>query len=768
MPSRRPGDSERGDGYAEDDDEEYTTDPSPEPVQATDPDAIERIVGFEEPNPSAVLGARFLNGGGDGGQDILWVRAYLPRAVRAWAIVKGEKRQMDAVSDHFYEVRIPEAEERSRYTLSFVDASGYEEERADPYSFGPVLTDFDLHLIGEGTHQKSYEKLGAHAMTLDGVRGVHFAVWAPNARAVSVVGDFNHWLAGAHPMNNRGSSGIWELFIPGLGPSEVYKYAIRSNKDGSVLTKTDPYAFRTELRPNTAAIVADLGQYPWGDEEWLELRAKQSRLDKPISVYEVHLGSWMRKGTEVFAPYLSYREIADKLVPYVSGLGFTHIELLPVMEHPLDDSWGYQVVNFYAPTSRFGAPSDLMYLIDECHKNGIGVILDWVPGHFPTDGYGLALFDGTHLYSHEDPRQGMHTEWGTMIFNYSRKEVRTFLISNAIFWLEEYHVDGLRLDAVASMLYLDYARKAGEWIPNEYGGNENLAAVSFLRELNQVVHSYFPHAITIAEESTAWPGVTRPTEAGGLGFDLKWNMGWMHDTLDYFSDDPIYRKYHQSRLTFSLWYAFSERFILVLSHDEVVYGKRSLLSKMPGDDWQKRANLRLCFGYMFTHPGKKLLFMGGEFGQWNEWDFRKSLDWYLPEQQPDHSRLALLVGDLNRLYRERKELYELDFSSEGFEWIDFQDTDNNVITFLRKSRGGKNKMLVALNMSPVPRFNYRVGAPDEGHYREILNSDGVEYGGSGLGNSGGVDAERVQWNGRPYSLRLTLPPLAILIFSLEK
>jgi 1,4-alpha-glucan branching enzyme len=720
---------------------------------------IQRIVRFEEPSPSTILGPKLVR---RGEKEILWIRAYLPRAWKAWVTINEKKKPMEMVKRQFYEARLDKEPGPVRYTISFEDSSGFVEEREDPYSFDPLITDFDLHLIGEGTHRKSYEKLGAHVKTVDGVKGIHFAVWAPNARSVSVVGDFNHWRIGAHPMNSRGSSGIWELFVPRVAPSELYKFAIRSNIDGSVMLKTDPYAFETELRPNTAAVVSDLEAHAWRDEEWMDRRSKESSLDRPISMYEVHLGSWMKKGDT----HLSYRELADQLVAYVEKMGFTHIELMPVMEHPLDDSWGYQVVNFYAPTSRFGRPSDFMYLVDKCHQRGIGVILDWVPGHFPKDDYGLALFDGTNLYNHADPRQGLHPEWGTLIFNFDRKEVRTFLISNALFWLEKYHVDGLRLDAVASMIYLDYARRPGEWIPNDHGGNENLAAISFLRELNKVVHSYFPSAITIAEESTAWPGVTSPVELGGLGFDLKWNMGWMHDTLDYFGKDPVYRKHHQNNLTFGLWYGFSERFVLVLSHDEVVYGKRSLLDKMPGDAWQKFANLRLLLGFMFTHPGKKLLFMGGEFGQWSEWNFRSGLDWGLADQ-PQHSNLSAFVRDLNRLYADRKELHELDFSPEGFEWIDFQDSESNVITFVRKSKKGK-KLLVAFNMSPVPRFNYRVGAPEGGRYKEVLNSDASEYGGSGLGNFGGLESTRIPWNNRPFSLNLILPPLGMLVFSPEK
>jgi 1,4-alpha-glucan branching enzyme len=695
---------------------------------------------------------------------LLTVRAYLPRATEAWVKIEGRSVAMREEGNKVYEARIEAPESFSKmYTVCFVDRSGYVEEREDPYSFGPYLSDYDLYLIGEGTHHRSFEKLGAHLLTREGVEGVQFAVWAPNARSVSVVGDFNHWMPGAHPMSERRESGIWELFVPRLTAGELYKFAIRTRSDDRVLLKTDPYAFRAQLRPDTAAVVSDLSGYAWGDGSWMEARAKGKTLEGPISIYEVHLGSWKNRSG---SSYPTYRELADEVIPHIKGLGFTHVELMPIMEHPLDDSWGYQVVNYYAPTSRFGKPEDFMYLVDKCHQNGIGVILDWVPGHFPKDEHGIASFDGTHLYEHEDPRKGVHPEWGTLIFNYSRNEVRTFLISNAIFWLETFHADGLRLDAVASMLYLDYARRPGDWVPNEFGGKENLEAIRFLKQMNDAVHSSVPGAITIAEESTAWMGVTRPTRESGLGFDMKWNMGWMHDTLEYFSRDPVYRRFHQGSLTFNLWYAFSERFVLVYSHDEVVYGKRSMLSKMPGDDWRRFANLRLCYGYMFTHPGKKLLFMGGEFGQWDEWDFRRGLDWHLA-QQGRHRGLMLFIRDLNLLYQECKQLNELDFSPQGFEWVDFKDADNNVITFIRKAKDG-SFVLVALNLSPVPRFNYRVGTPSAGRYEEVFNSDAVEYGGSGVGNLGSAESVAIPWNGRQFSLSLTLPPLGMLVFVPER
>ncbi|HVB12221.1 MAG TPA: 1,4-alpha-glucan branching protein GlgB, partial [Nitrososphaerales archaeon] len=650
-----------------------------------------------------------------------------------------------------------------RYVLCFQDETGYVEKREDPYSFRQILTDYDLYLFGEGTHKQIYQALGAHMKNVNGVNGVLFAVWAPNARSVALIGDFNHWQVGENPMMVRGSSGVWELFVPRLKESEVYKFAIKTNT-GKILLKTDPYAFRTEIRPRTAAIVANLDRHDWHDDDWISKRNATNPLDLPISIYELHLGSWKLKPD---GSYLSYKEIADELVPYLQKMGFSHVELLPVMEHPLDDSWGYQVVNYYAPTSRFGSPEEFMYFVDMCHRAGIGVILDWVPAHFPKDDYGLALFDGTHLYNHVDPKMGEHPDWGTLIFNYGRNEVKSFLISNAVFWFDRYHVDGLRLDAVASMLYLDYSRKSGEWIPNKYGGRENLEALEFLKETNEAVHSSYKNSITIAEESTAWPKVTHSVTEGGIGFDLKWNMGWMHDTLDYFSTDPIFRKHQQGGLTFSLLYAFSEKFVLVLSHDEVVHGKRSLWNKMPGDSWRKFANLRLCLGYMYTHPGKKLLFMGSEFAQENEWNFRTGLDWNQTKNDAN-SKFQRFVHDINELYRTKKALYELDFSYEGFEWVDFKDEDQSIISFIRKPRDNRDFIVTVCNMTPVPRSNYRVGVPEEGFYKEILNSDAADYGGSGIGNLGGVTSEQVPWHGRPFSLKLSLPPLGLVLFEIQR
>ncbi|WP_333652031.1 1,4-alpha-glucan branching protein GlgB [Dissulfurispira sp.] len=625
-----------------------------------------------------------------------------------------------------------------------------------------VLTDFDLHLIGEGTHYKNYEKLGAHVVEVNGVKGVHFAVWAPNAKRVSVIGDFNHWDGKKHPMKLLGDSGIWEIFIPGLDEGELYKFEVKSKYRGYKEQKADPFAFYFEVRPKSAAIVYNIeNKHQWQDAEWMEIRRKKNWFESPVAIYEVHLGSWMRV-PEDNNRFLTYRELADKLIPYVKELGFTHIELLPISEHPLDASWGYQTIGYFAPTSRHGRPEDLMYFVDKCHQNEIGVIIDWVPAHFPKDAHGLGYFDGTCLYEHEDPRKGEHRDWGTLIFNYGRNEVTNYLISNALFWLEKYHIDGLRVDAVASMLYLDYSREPGDWIPNIYGGNENLEAIDFLKKLNEVVHQYHPGVLTIAEESTAWTGVSRPTYLGGLGFSMKWNMGWMHDTLEYFSKDPIYRKYHTNNLTFSMLYAFTENFILPFSHDEVVHGKRSMLDKMPGDTWQKFANLRALLGYMYGHPGKKLLFMGSEFGQWREWNFDESLDWHLLQHEP-HKKLQRFLSDLNNLYITEPAMHEVDFEWHGFEWIDFHDSDNSVISFIRRAKNHDDFLVFVFNLTPIPRFGYRVGVPGGGFYREILNSDSEIYWGGNLGNAGGVYADNVPCHARQFSLNLILPPLSILI-----
>ncbi|MEK6560406.1 MAG: 1,4-alpha-glucan branching protein GlgB, partial [Nitrospirota bacterium] len=576
------------------------------------------------------------------------------------------------------------------------------------------------------------------------ISGVYFTVWAPNAVRVSIVGDFNKWDGRRYPMRVLGGSGVWELFIPGMSVGEVYKYEIKT-MDSLILLKSDPYGHFSEVRPNNASIVCDIDQYNWGDTEWLTIRQHKDLHQSPVSIYEVHLGSWKRKG-ECGDGYLTYRELAHELIAYVKEMGFTHIELLPIAEHPFDASWGYQVTGYFAPTSRHGTPEEFMYFVDHCHQNGIGVILDWVPGHFPKDAHGLAWFDGTALYEHLDPRIGEHREWGTLVFNYGRNEVKNFLISNVLFWFDKYHIDGVRVDAVASMLYLDYSREEGDWLPNKYGGRENLEAIEFIREFNEVVYKYFPGIMTIAEESTAWPIVSKPTYLGGLGFGFKWNMGWMHDTLEYFSKDSIHRKYHQGSLTFSLLYAFHENFILPLSHDEVVHGKRTLIDKMPGDFHQKFSNLRLLYGFMYGHPGKKLLFMGGEIGQWWEWNCDVSLDWHLLQYE-EHSKLQRFVRDLNHLYRNEPSLCEIDFEYQGFEWIDFHDSDNSILSFLRRGKNPDDILIFACNFTTVPRRGYKIGVPRAGYYKEILNSDAEIYGGSNIGNSGGVSSAPIPWQG---------------------
>jgi 1,4-alpha-glucan branching enzyme len=627
-----------------------------------------------------------------------------------------------------------------------------------------VLTEHDVYLFREGTHFRAYDKLGAHLEATEaGGAGTHFAVWAPNATRVSVVGDFNGWRPDVHPLEARGdSSGIWSRFVPGVRHGALYKYHIESRHNGYTVQKADPYAFFNERPPRTASVVWDLS-YEWGDSEWMQKRAQRNALDAPMSVYEVHLGSW-RRVPEEHNRSLSYRELAHQLSDYVVDMGFTHVELMPVMEHPFYGSWGYQVTGFFAPTSRYGTPQDFMYLVDHLHRRGIGVILDWVPSHFPSDEHGLAYFDGTHLYEHADPRKGFHPEWNSSIFNYGRAEVRNFLASSALFWLDTYHADGLRVDAVASMLYLDYARKQGEWIPNKYGGHENLEAVEFLKNLNLAVYRDHPDTQTVAEESTSWPMVSRPTYRGGLGFGLKWNMGWMHDTLEYFKQNPIYRKYYQNKLTFSLIYAFSENFVLPLSHDEVVHGKGSLVGKMPGDEWQQFANLRALTGYMWGHVGKQLLFMGGEFGQKREWQHDESLEWHVL-QYPLHAGMRKWVRDLNHFYRETPALYRNDFSYEGFEWVDCNDTENSTLCFLRKGRTAEEVVLVICNFTPVPRDNYQIGVPRGGVWRERLNSDAHDYGGGGIGNFGSVEAAPLPSHGRHHSLTLRLPPLSTLFFT---
>ena len=722
---------------------------------------VESILNAEHSDPFHILGAHVVEWEE---KPAIAVRAYLPGAKEVWVLRESEAFPAQLIhADGFFEAVFPNEAQAFRYRLRANYGDGNEVSFEDPYRFPPTLSEFDLYLLGEGTHHKSYEKLGAHLTEVEGVPGVAFAVWAPNAQRVSVVGNFNNWNGRRHPMRVRGGSGIWELFIPGLVEGEVYKYEIKGHND-YVGLKADPFAFFAELRPNTASVVRDIDNYTWRDQAWMDTRRERQSLKSPLAIYEVHLGSWRRgEGNRM----LSYRELAEQLVDYVREMGFTHIELLPVMEHPLDESWGYQTVGYFAPTSRHGTPQDFMYFVDYCHQHGIGVILDWVPAHFPSDAHGLAYFDGTHLYEHDDPRLREHPDWGTRIFNYGRSEVRNFLLNSALFWLEKYHADGLRVDAVASMLYLDYSRKPGQWIPNRYGGNENLEAIDLIKRFNELAHQEHPGVLTIAEESTAWPAVSRPTHLGGLGFSLKWNMGWMHDILVYFSKEAIHRKYHHHNLTFSLLYAFSENFVLVLSHDEVVHGKRALLAKMPGDVWQQFANLRSLYAFQMTHPGKKMLFMGGEIGQWNEWNSKQSLDWNLLDFIP-HQQIRRLVADLNHLYRAEPSLYEVDFEWQGFEWIDFHDTDNSVVVFQRRASDPNNHVVVVCNFTPVPRERYHIGVPASCFYREVLNTDAAHYGGSGVTNSPGRQAVPMPWQNQPCHIDVTLPPLGIAIFKPER
>ncbi len=643
------------------------------------------------------------------------------------------------------------------YQVSRLDQQQCNHHYIDPYSFAPQISDYDLHLFAKGRHLHIYNILGAHKKEIDGVSGVHFATWAPNAERVSIIGDFNGWDGRCHPMVSREGNGVWELFIPGLENSDLYKYEIRNRHSGEILSKTDPYAQQMELRPRTASVVSEKSTFNWQDERWLTQRKASNWLHTPLSIYECHLGSWQRDEENQF---LNYRELAHRLVDYIKETGFTHIELMPITEHPLDASWGYQTTGYFAPTRRFGTADDFRYFVDYCHQHNIGVLLDWVPAHFPKDEHGLARFDGNALYEHEDPRRGEHRDWGTLIYNYGRNEVKNFLIANALFWIEEFHIDGLRVDAVASMLYLDYSREENDWIPNQHGGNENLEAITFMRELNSATHEHHPGSIIMAEESSAWPQVTRPVDMGGLGFSMKWNMGWMHDSLTYMEKTPVHRPCHHEKLTFGLLYLFTENFILPFSHDEVVHGKGSMLNKMPGDEWQRFANLRLLYTYMFTYPGKKLLFMGCEFGQGNEWNHDQSLDWDLL-QYPSHTGIKHLVGDLNRLYSQQVALHHHDFNHDGFEWINCDDTDQSVLIYLRKA--GDETIIVVLNFTPVIRPGYRVGVPLAGKYELLLNSDSNYYAGSNAGSDAMLIANSSGWMERPASLTLDLPPLAGLV-----
>jgi len=715
---------------------------------------VEAIVGGYHGDPFRVLGPHAV--GSRRGKGHWEVRAFLPQAKSAHVVVDGAMVPMK--KEHPLGFYVASLEGATRpYRLAIQLWNGETREIEDPYRFPPLLSDFDIHLHGEGTHYESYNTLGAHLIECEGVPGVRFAVWAPNAIVVSVVGDFNEWDSRRHPMRLR-NGGIWEIFIPHIQPGTKYKFDVRSRFRGYHQQKSDPYAFFCEAPPNSASVVWDIEGYEWRDAGWMEDRARRNLLKEPVSIYEVHAGSWLRGP---FNRCLNWRELAHSLVPYLTKMGYTHVELLPIFEHPYSGSWGYQVIGYYAPTARFGTPQDFMYFVDQCHAAGIGVIVDWVPAHFPRDAHGLAFFDGTALYEHEDPRKGEHRDWGTLIFNYGRNEVRTFLISSALFWLKKYHIDGLRVDAVASMLYLDYSRKPGEWAPNRYGGNENLEAIDFLKIFNEQAHKT-PGAITIAEESTAFPGVSKPVYLGGLGFTMKWNMGWMHDMLDYFRRDPIFRKFHHNNITFSLLYAFTENFVLPISHDEVVHGKGSLLAKMPGDEWQRFANVRAFLAYMFTHPGKKLLFMGSEIGQYEEWNHESGIPWHLLNFAY-HRKLQAFVAELNRVYRNEPALYQVDYHHTGFEWVDFHDVEGSVISFLRFAEDRRDFLLVVCNFTPVPRHHYRIGVPVEGFYTEILNSDSELFGGSNLGNGGLVSSQDIPMHGRPYSVSLTLPPLAVLI-----
>jgi 1,4-alpha-glucan branching enzyme len=691
------------------------------------------------------------------------LRTMQPAATAVELITPGAVTPMPRRhSAGLFEARVPLSGEVADFAYRFrVHADEGVHEVIDPYQFGQVLSDYDLHLFAEGTHHRVWEKLGSHVMTIGGVTGVHFAVWAPNAQRVSVIGDFNRWDGRVHPMRKLVPSGVWELFIPDLPAGACYKFEVRTH-GGHLIEKADPYARFFEVPPRSASVIWEDGGYQWSDAEWMRDRlAAGSWHDRPMSTYEVHLGSWRRVPGEDNR-YLTYREMAETLVPYVRELGYTHIELLPVMEHPYSGSWGYQVLGFFAPTSRFGTPDDFRHFVDTCHRYGLGLILDWVPGHFPKDRHGLAEFDGTALYEHADPRKGEHRDWGTLIFNYGRNEVRSFLLSSALYWLEEFHVDGLRVDAVASMLYLDYSRPHGEWIPNQYGGRENLEAVSFLQQMNTVTHGRVPGSITVAEESTAWPAVSRPTYVGGLGFTFKWNMGWMHDMLEYIEQNPVHRRWHHEKITFSMLYSFTENFVLPFSHDEVVHGKRSMLDKMPGDLWQKFATLRALYGYMFGHPGKKLMFMGCEFGQWREWNSEESLDWHLADD-PMHAGLRRWVRDLNHVYQQERSLHEVDFEHSGFSWIDCHDNENSVVSLIRRARDPLDYTVMVVNFTPVPRPGYRFGVPDAGWYREVLNSDAGIYGGSNIGNSGGVQTEPIPDHGFAQSISLTVPPLGFIL-----
>lgn len=718
---------------------------------------LERIVSGEFGDPFIFLGMHKID------DKRIVVRVLNPEAASVIVIIEGKHYEMSKLSNEGLFEFVMESKVIKSYKVEYKYFNGTTYRTKDPYSFLPVLSEYDLFLFGEGNHHKIYEKLGAHVMEHGGVKGVHFAVWAPSAKRVSVVGSFNNWDGRIYPMRARGASGIWEIFIPGIEEDDLYKFEIKT-KNGEIIKKIDPYAFHFEKRPSTACKVYNIdNKYTWTDTDWMKNRENTNWLERPMSVYEVHLGSYKRKDENQF---LTYRELAEDLVSYVVSQNYTHVELMPVSEHPLDESWGYQVTGYYAATSRFGRPEDFMYLVDKFHENGIGVILDWVPGHFPKDAFALGRYDGSALYEHEDPRQGEHMEWGTYIPNFGRNEVKNFLIANALFWMEKYHIDGLRVDAVASMLYLDYSRDSGSWVPNQYGGRENLEAIEFLKYFNSITHKYYPGVLTIAEESTAFAGVSKPTEEGGLGFSMKWNMGWMNDSLEYIKKDPIYRKHHQNDLTFSLVYAFSENFKLVISHDEVVHGKRSLLDKMPGDLWQKFANLRLFYTYAYCHPGKKLFFMGSEFGQWKEWNCNQSLDWHLMSEEP-HYKTLNFVKNLNKVYQDNKALWELDFDGKGFEWIDYNDQQNSLLSFVRKDKSGE-KVICIFNFTPEVHLGYKFGVEEEGYYEEIFNSDRADFFGANYEIQDGINTEKCEIHNKKLAISVNIPPLAGVMFKLKK
>ncbi len=727
------------------------------------PDELSNLVELKHRSPHTLLGMHLL-----GDNSGLVVRAFLPEAAKVEVRPTHEKSKPKIELTRIYDNGVFEGVTKSAnrvyaYDLIITDGKGNVRSTRDPYSFLPTLGESDLFLFGKGDERRLYEKLGAQLRVIDGVSGASFAVWAPNAQRVSVVGDFNNWDGRFHSMRSLGASGVWEIFIPGVGEGAHYKFEIR-NVHGRIMLKTDPFGFFFETPPKNAAIVWNNEKFRWTDQAWLDQRSQRDPLRSPMSVYEVHIGSWRKKSP---GESLSYRELADPLAKYVKQMGFTHVEFLPVAEHAFYPSWGYQVTGFYAPTSRYGTPDDFQFLVNALHQAGLGVIVDWVPAHFPRDDWALAQFDGTALYEHEDPRKGAHQDWGTLIFNYGRHEVNNFLCANALFWCDRLHVDGLRVDAVASMLYLDYSRKEGEWIPNQYGGRENLEAVDFLRKFNHLTYTEFPGVVTIAEESTAWPQVTRPPYLGGLGFSFKWNMGWMHDTLGYFQHDPVHRKYHQNDLTFAMLYHHNENFILPLSHDEVVHGKKSLLGRMQGDDWQKFANLRALLAYQWFFPGKMLLFMGNELGQRAEWNANGELDWRLLEAGPYHLGLQRFVQDLNKLYSAEPGLWQGDYEIEGFYWVDCNDRENSVLSFVRQNPEQTSELIIILNLTPVPRHRYRVGLPRAGRWRERLNSDAAIYGGSNLGNFGVVYSEELGWHSQPCSAEFTLPPLGVVVFTRE-